>query len=456
MPATPAFDPGDYPEMRDKTDIETERAEVDRQIASLLRMATDIEYRRAAVERLQQRRRDDARRLQIHEVTRPDRVDLLVARNSVIARGPDLTPDLQDRLQRDYGISAPADARRVVRLDVPSEQLEGCDVLSLVASMCGCGAPVSPNHVVPLSGVMKGAGGPEPSAGARPFPAVRFDRADPDLPLPVVAVLDTGVSAEARGDGYLAMAVAEADIDLLDDFPPDGLLDAGAGHGAFVAGVVQQVAPDATIRILKVLDSDGITTDAEVADRMRAAVEAGAQILNMSLGTETVDDDPPPALLDVVTDLAENHPDVVIVCAAGNAANTERMWPAAFAVTFPNVVAVAALDPEGAGAPWSSHGDWITCSAIGEGVVSTYVIGTEDGDLIDDPNPDTYGKNAWATWSGTSFAAPQITGAIVRICGETGLSPRHALANLLARGSEVTGYGVALHILPGTPDLTTS
>lgn len=451
MPATPAFDPDDYPEMRDKTDIETERAEVDRQIASLMRMATDIEYRRAAVERLQGRRRDDEHRLQVHEVPRADRVDLLVARHSVIARGPDLTPDLQYRLQRDYGISAPADARQVVRLDVPTDRVPDGDILGLVASMCAHGAPVSPNHVVPLSGVMKGAGGPQPSEGARPFPAVQFGRAVPDLPLPVVSVLDTGVSAEVREDGYLAMAVAEADLDLLDDFRPNGLLDAGAGHGAFVAGVIQQVAPDATIRVARVLDSDGITIDTEVADRMRAAVEAGAQILNMSLGTETVDDEPPPALLDVVSDLAENHPDVVIVCAAGNAANTERIWPAAFAKTFRNVVAVAALDPEGAGAEWSSHGDWITCSAIGEGVVSTYVKGTEDGDLIDDPDADTYPENAWATWTGTSFAAPQITGAIVRICGETGLSPRHALANLLARGSDLDGYGVALQILPGTP-----
>lgn len=455
MPATPAFE-GDYPEMRDEKEIREERREVDRQIKSLLRMATDNEYRRKAVGRLQHRRIDDARRLQIHEVARTDRVDILVAAHSVIARGADLTPDLQDRLLHDYGIPCPTDARRTVRLDVPTDRVPDSDILGLVASMCGCGAPVSPNHVVPLSGVMKGAGGPEPSAGARPFPAVQFVRADPDRPLPVVAVLDTGVSAEVRGDGYLAMAVAEADLDLLDDFPPDDLLDAGAGHGAFVAGVVQQVAPDATIRIAKVLDSDGITTDTEVADRMRAAVEAGAQILNMSLGTETVDDEPPPALLDMVSDLAENHPEVVIVCAAGNASNTERIWPAALAATFPNVVAVAALDPEGAGAPWSSHGDWVTCSAIGEGVVSTYVIGTEDGDLIDDPNPDTYGENAWATWSGTSFAAPQVTGAIVRICGETGLSPRHALANLLARGSELTGYGVALQILPGTPDLTKS
>lgn len=451
MSATRAFGPEDYPEMRTPDECKEERREVDRQIGSLLRIAEDNEYRGAAVERLQRRRRGEPGRMQLQTVPRPGKVDLLVAADSVVAR--DLTPDLRSLLERNFGVSCPPTERRMVRLDLPPNRDRPNGITGAVNSMCGCGAQVGFNHVVPLAGVIKGAGGPQPSAGARPFPAVRFDRHDAGAPLPVVALLDTGISAEQRGDDYLAMAVAPADIDLLDNFPPDGLLDAGAGHGAFVAGVIQQVAPDAPIRIHRVLDSDGITTDIEIADRMRAAVEGGAQILNLSLGTETVGNRPPAALLDVVTDLAENHPDVVIVCAAGNGANSERIWPAALAKRYPNVVAVAALDPDGVQAPWSSHGDWITCSAIGEGVVSTYVIGTEDGELIDDPDPDTYGENAWAAWSGTSFAAPQITGAIVRICAETGLSPRNALTNLLDRGEEIPGYGIALRILPGTPKI---
>lgn len=447
MPATRAFGPFDYPDTRTDTVRTGERTEVARQVTSLLRVATDAAYRRAAVDRLQGRRRNVAKCLQIEAVARPGKVDLLAVADSVVARRADLTTAVRAQLE-EAGFSCGSDERKMVRLGLPIG-VRAAPVTATVRSLCARGAVTELNHVVLLAGVIKGAGGPEPSAGARPFPAVRYERL-PEAPLPVVAVLDTGVSLERRGDGYLQMKVAAADIDRLDVFRPRHRLDAGAGHGAFVSGVVQQVAPDAEIRIRRVLDTDGITSDLDVADDMRAAVADGAEILNMSLGTETLDGRPPAALLDVVSELADSHPDVLIVCAAGNGASSERVWPAAFARDFPNVVAVAALDPNGEQAPWSSHGDWITCSAIGEGVVSTYVQGQEDGDLTEDPYPDTYGPDAWATWSGTSFAAPQITGAIVRICGETGLSPRTALRNLLARGTSIPGFGSALRILPGT------
>jgi subtilisin family serine protease len=144
---------------------------------------------------------------------------------------------------------------------------------------------------------------------------------------------------------------------------------------------------------------------------------------------------------------------VLVVCAAGNSADCNPVWPAALAGEFDNVVAVAALDPTGEPAPWSTHGDWVTCSTIGEGVVSTYVEGTEDGPLIDDPDPDTYGPDSWACWTGTSFAAPQITGALVRLMSEDPAldTPLRALRALQQRGGTVDkDYGWSVRILPGT------
>jgi hypothetical protein len=171
----------------------------------------------------------------------------------------------------------------------------------------------------------------------------------------------------------------------------------------------------------------------------------------MSLGTETVDDTAPPALRAAIGELREQG--VLVVCAAGNSANSEPVWPAALTAEFDNVVAVAALDPAGDPASWSSHGGWVTCSTIGQGVVSTYVQGTEDGLLIDDPDPDTYGPDAWACWTGTSFAAPQITGALVRLMSEdpTLDTPARALRALQQRGGTVDkDYGWSVRILPGT------
>jgi len=51
-------------------------------------------------------------------------------------------------------------------------------------------------------------------------------------------------------------------------------------------------------------------------------------------------------------------------------------------------------------------------------------------------------------WSGTSFAAPQIAGALARLY-EDGYPLREALQTLLAAGLPVPEHGQALKILPG-------
>jgi hypothetical protein len=63
--------------------------------------------------------------------------------------------------------------------------------------------------------------------------------------------------------------------------------------------------------------------------------------------------------------------------------------------------------------------------------------------------PFDFGADAWATWTGTSFAAPQITGALARLHEEYGYPLREALDRLLDAGQPVPGYGQALKILPG-------
>jgi hypothetical protein len=108
-------------------------------------------------------------------------------------------------------------------------------------------------------------------------------------------------------------------------------------------------------------------------------------------------------------------------------------------------------DPdEVVGAEWSTHGRRITVSTLGQGVVSTYVVGTEspESDRLD---PDTFRPNSWATWSGTSFAAPQVAGAIVRIMQEEHVpTVRESCDRLLAMGEKdaIPGFGTSIRILP--------
>ena len=111
------------------------------------------------------------------------------------------------------------------------------------------------------------------------------------------------------------------------------------------------------------------------------------------------------------------------------------------------MVAVGGLTQSLEPADWSSRGDWVDISTMGEGVRSTYVKGQEHPRI--DPQPDKFPRDPWAVWSGTSFAAPQVAGAVAEVAQRQGVSPRAAF-DRLAGGREVPNYGRAVRILPRT------
>jgi thermitase len=120
--------------------------------------------------------------------------------------------------------------------------------------------------------------------------------------------------------------------------------------------------------------------------------------------------------------LAERHPNVLVVAAAGNSGHEEPSWPAA----FPEVIAVASLTASLQPSTWSNRGPWVDCSTVGEGVVSTYVPGQESEE-VDKEHADLFGPSSWAIGTGTSFAAPQIVGALAdSMAASPGLTARQA------------------------------
>ena len=274
--------------------------------------------------------------------------------------------------------------------------------------------------------------------------------------LPVV-VIDNGVNTEDRTDGWLHGLQQTDNRDPLDEWPEENdLLDVAAGHGTFVAGIVQQVDPALDLSVVRAVDSDGLGDEIEVACAIVTAVEerlteGGRLVLNLSLGAETVDDRPPVALqvaLEILREVeAERHGEVLLVAAAGNDGSETPCWPAAFAQTDPRVVAVAALGLDGAPAPWSTRGAWVTCSALGETVLSTFVTGTEDEDLVPRGAVDSFGTDAWAYWTGTSFAAPYVAARIASRARTSGGSLTDALADVLASApGTAPGYGRLLPV----------
>ena len=429
----------DYPESYDPADDARLRAILAQQVGQL--GSTD----RAADERLLGiligRRCGDQRRAQLEQRVRRDGVYTLVARGELVL--PADSYAAVKNLLADY-TPHPSTSGTHVRLRRP--EFSSSDVDRSVDACAVARVEAWPNYVATLAAVGKGIGGPEPAPPPPP----------PTTPPPAglraggravrVAVIDTGIQARARKDGMLNdVARGDGNIDRLDLLPagPDGLLDYGAGHGTFVSGIIARVAPQATISVYRAADTDGLSTDDEVADAILRADQDGAEIINLSLGIRTVDDQPPPAIAAAVeTVRARSGGGTVIVAAAGNYGDPTKVFPAA----LDGVEAVAGLTAHLTPAAWSSYGD-VQFSTVAEGIHSTFVQGTESP--VFDPAPDAFGADAWAVWSGTSFAAPQIAGAVARISHEENVDVRAATDKLARYGRPIAGYGKAMRILKG-------
>lgn len=285
-----------------------------------------------------------------------------------------------------------------------------------------------PNHV--FFGEPAYHGGP--ATTARPALEPRWPREKLGQRV-TVAVLDTGISPHPRiarrtrdtpGDDAEISPIlrdpAPDDLDIM-DVESDGCIDDEAGHGTFVAGVVLQAAPRATVLADRVIDSHGVGDDFTVA---RGIWEARrAHVINLSLGTYTHDNMAPVAITEVLDRIGR---ETVLVAAAGNNDTNRPFWPAA----LKRVIAVAALDQAGTGkAGFSNYGWWVDACAIGEDVVSTFV--KFDGSACRGAPAHLF--DMWAVWSGTSFAAPRVAGAIAAVTSHLGVSARQA-ADLLLNG----------------------
>ncbi len=209
----------------------------------------------------------------------------------------------------------------------------------------------------------------------------------------VVAVLDTGVNANHPDlVGHCVPGFNAINPQLPpDDLPggPDaeisimGIADAGVGHGTMVAGLIAVVAPDALIMPVKVLAADGSGTVEDVVEGIVWAVRAGANVINMSFGS--------PGSSEAVKRAVKfaRRAGVVVVASAGNDNNDIPHIPAA----YKGVISVSSVEEDNTKSPYASFGSTVDLVAPGTGIRSTYWNG------------------GYATWSGTSFATPFVSGA---------------------------------------------
>jgi thermitase len=188
---------------------------------------------------------------------------------------------------------------------------------------------------------------------------------------------------------------------------------------------------NARVRIVRVLDATGVCTEADLAS---ALIALDADVVNLSLGGYTADDQPPMVLGAALGTLLAGT-DRVIVAAAGNDGGTgQPFWPAAFtAAGVPwadQVLAVAAHDGSKL-CDWSNKGPWVSLAAPGSQITSTYV------------NEGVF-TSGWAQWSGTSFAAPYVVAA---------LAERHPAAGSVVAAAKELRQDATAHTYSSYPGL---
>lgn len=167
------------------------------------------------------------------------------------------------------------------------------------------------------------------------------------------------------------------------------------GHGTHVAGIVGAIdntigvigaGPKIDLYAVKVLDRRGSGYLSDVIEGLDWAITNGMQVVNMSLGTTADIQSFREAIQRV------NSAGIVQVAAAGNSGSSV-IYPAAYS----EVIAVSATDNTNTIASWSSRGPEIDLAAPGVSIYSTYK------------------KQTYKTLSGTSMAAPHVTGAVALV-----------------------------------------
>lgn len=245
-----------------------------------------------------------------------------------------------------------------------------------------------------------------------------------------IAVLDTGIS-NSHPDLTVSGGVNLVGTSSSKKWDDDN------GHGTHVAGIIAArnntigvigVAADAELYAVKVLNNYGGGSISDVIEGIDWAVQNNMDIISMSLGTDTYSQ----AFADASAGAYNSS--ILLVAAAGNSGDgntstNDVQYPA----RFDSVIAASAVDYNNVAPIWSADGSEVELAAPGVGIYSTWLDGS------------------YATTSGTSMAAPFVSGvAALLMQNNVGSSPyevRAMLANnsidLGAQGKDsVYGFGL--------------
>lgn len=176
------------------------------------------------------------------------------------------------------------------------------------------------------------------------------------------------------------------------------------GHGTSVAGVIGAIhnnqkgiagiVQNSPLLIIKANKLDNPSTtdvdesrqfeDQHIIEAIYYAIDQGADVINLSLGSSSTN-------LLMRNAIQKAHAEgIIVVGAAGNDGNQTKMYPA----SYEGVISVSAIDQNQVIASYSNFNDAIDVTAPGTSILTTGL------------------NNTYVYTSGTSLAAPQVTGVI--------------------------------------------
>ncbi len=242
----------------------------------------------------------------------------------------------------------------------------------------------------------------------------------------LIAILDTGVAASSAFKSDIRS------INLV-DLPAD--LSNQNGHGTAVASVLiggnsltPGVVPGASIVSVRIANESGQSDSFLLAAGLVSAVDAGARLINVSMGSlgDSV------LVRNAIQYALERG--ALIVAAAGNYGADSMSYPAANA----GVIAVGSVDALGNHLDFSNAGESLALVAPGYGIYAAWT-----------------GDQAMSV-SGTSFSAPIVVGSIAAIMTQSGagnLTPSQAYQQLVSYLNDGGVAGKDDQLGAGMPDI---
>ncbi|MBK7141431.1 MAG: S8 family serine peptidase [bacterium] len=200
-----------------------------------------------------------------------------------------------------------------------------------------------------------------------------------------VGIIDAGI--DPTNPALTTQVTSGYDYVAGDSIAVDEPGGVASGHGTFVAGIVNLVAPDAQLVAYRVLDTTGRGNGFTIAEALLDAVEAGCKVVNLSIVMNGKHD-----VLDAAIEYARNQ-NVMVIAAAGNDSSEVELFPASDSY----VLSVASLDSNDMKSEFSNYNNKVDIAAPGRQIYAPFL------------------DSAYAWWDGTSFAAPFVaaTAALV-------------------------------------------